>query len=100
MLLEAFAGSALAEHPDLLVAAARCAPGGGEDPFAPLRRLAEMLFGDLPRGAAWHPAGQEEVDRLGAATGLALACLEEYGFDLAGTLIPPASIVRRARLIC
>ena len=95
-LLEAFAASALAEHADLLVAGARCAPGGSQDPFAPLRRLAEMLFGDLHRGVAWHPAGREEVDRLGAATGLALACLEEYGPDLAGTLIPPASIARRA----
>jgi DNA-binding SARP family transcriptional activator len=95
-LLEAFAASALAKHPDLLVAGARGAPGGSQDPFAPLRRLAEMLFGDLYRGVAWHPAGREETDRLGAATGQALACLEEYGPDLAGTLIPPASIARRA----
>jgi len=97
-LLEAFAASALAEHPDLLVAGARCSPGGTRDPFAPLRRLAEMLFGDLYRDVAWRPAGREEVDRLGAATGLALACLEEHGPDLAGTLIPTASIARRAGL--
>ena len=97
-LLEAFATSALAEHPDLLVAGARCSPGGTRDPFAPLRRLAEMLFGDLYRDVAWRPAGREEVDRLGAATGLALACLEEHGPDLPGTLIPTASIARRAGL--
>ena len=81
--------------PRLLVAGARCAPGGSEDPLAPLRRLAEMLFGDLHRGVAWHPGGEEEVERLGIATGLALACLEEQGSDLAGTLIPVASIARR-----
>ena len=94
-LLEAFAASSLAEHPDLLVAGARCAPGGGVDPFAPLRRLAEVLFGDLHRGVAWHPGGREEVERLSAATVQALACLDEQGPDLVGTLIPTASVARR-----
>ncbi len=97
-LLEAFAVSALEDHPDLLVAGARCGPGGRADPFGPLRRLAEVLFGDLNRGVAWHPAGQEEVERLAAATGLTLACLEEQGPDLAGKLVPAASIARRAGL--
>jgi hypothetical protein len=97
-LLEAFAASALEEHPDLVAAGARCGPGGSADPFGPLRRLAEMLFGDLDSKVAWHLAGQEAEERLQDATGLALACLKEHGPDLAGTLIPVASITRRAGL--
>ena len=60
VLLEAFAASAMAEHPDLLVAGARCSPGGGLDPFAPLRRLADMLFGDLAGEVAWPLHGRTE----------------------------------------
>ena len=95
-LLEAFAASALEEHPDLVVAGAHCGPGGSADPFGPLRRLAEMLFGDLGSKVAWHLAGQEAEERLQDATGLALACLKEHGPNLAGTLIPAASVTRRA----
>ncbi len=94
-LLEAFAVSAMAEHPGLLVAGARCSPGGHLDPLAPLRRLAEMLFGDLADELAWRLPGPEQADRLRRSTGLALAALAESGPDLAGTLIPAASIARR-----
>lgn len=95
-LLEAFAASAMEEYPSLVVAGARCGPGGSADPCGPLRRLAEMLFGDLDSKVAWHPAGREAEGRLQEATGLALACLAENGPNLPGTLVPAASIARRA----
>lgn len=96
MLLEAFAEAAMVEHPDLLVACARCSPGGSLDPLAPLRKLAEMLFGDFASPTAWRLRGSEQGDRLRSATGLLLASLQEYGVDLIDTLVPAASIARRA----
>jgi DNA-binding SARP family transcriptional activator len=95
-LLEAFAALAMAKHPDLLVASARCNPDGSLNPFAPLRRVAEMLFGDLRSEVAWRVHGPDQLHRLQAATGLTLASLDEYGPDLAGTLIPAMSVARRA----
>jgi DNA-binding SARP family transcriptional activator/predicted ATPase len=96
-LLEAFAASAMAERPDLLVAGARCDPGGSLDAFAPLHRLAEMLFGNLASHAAWRLHGRDQADRLQDATGLALAALAEHGAGLVGTLVPVVSVARRGR---
>ena len=95
-LLEAFAGSAAAGRPDLLVAGARCSPRGHLDPLGPLRRLGEMLFGNLAGELAWRPAGPEAVDRLRRATDFLLASLRDHGPDLAGTLISSASVETRA----
>ena len=86
----------MADHPDLLVAGARCNPGGAIDPYAPLRRLAEMLFGDLANDAAWRLPERSQVDRLQRATGLLLASLGEYGSELVDTLVPAPSVARRA----
>ncbi len=96
-LLEAFAVSAMAAQPDLLVAGARCSPGGGTDPFAPLRRLMGMLCGDLASDAAWWLAREEQLNRLQRATELTQAALSEYGPDLVDTLVPAASLARRAK---
>ena len=98
MLLETFAVSAMAAHPKLLVAGARCSPGSGTDPFALLRRLMEMLCGDLASDAAWRLASEDHLDRLQGATGLVLASLAARGPDLVGTLVPAASLARRAGL--
>ena len=97
-LLEAFAALAMAEQPDLLVASARCSPGGSLDPFAPLRRLAEMLFGDPANDADWRLHDRDQVDRLQRATGLVLASLGEQGGGLIDTLVPASSIAARAGL--
>ncbi len=97
-LLEAFAVSAMAAQPDLLVAGARCSPSGGTDPFAPLRRLMGMLCGDLASDAAWWLAREEQLNRLQRATELIQAALSEYGPDLVDTLVPVASLARRAKL--
>jgi predicted ATPase len=94
-LVEAFAEWAMARHPDLLVAGARCSPGGSLDAFASLRRLAEVLFGDLDNDTAWRLAGRDQVDRLQHATGLALSALADHGPDLAGALVAPSSVARR-----
>ena len=95
-LLETCAAIAMAEHPDLLVAGVRCSPGGSLDPFAPLRKLAEMLFGDLGSDVAWRLAQREAADRLRAATGSTLAALLEHGQGLVESLVPAASLARRA----
>jgi len=95
-LLETFAAIAMAKHPDLLVAGVRCSPGGSLDPFAPLRKLAEMLFGDLGSDIAWRLAQREAADRLQAATGRTLAALMEHGQGLIESLVPAASIAHRA----
>jgi len=95
-LLEAFAAIAMAKHPDLLVAGVRCSPGGSANPFAPLRKLAEMLFGDLGSDVTWRLVQQEAADRLQAATGRTLAALMERGHGLVESLVPAASIARRA----
>ena len=96
MLLEAFATLAMTGHPDLLVAGARCSPGGGLDPFAPLRRLADMLFGDLAGETAWPLHGRTEAGRLQDATTLVLSALARQGDGLVEVLVPAASIARRA----
>ena len=98
VLLEVFAASAMARHPDLLVAGARCSPGGGADPVAALRKLAEMLFGDLGSDVTWRLAGREQIDRLLSATDLALAALAEHGPGLVDTLVQAASIAARGDL--
>jgi DNA-binding SARP family transcriptional activator len=95
-LLEAFAASAMAEDPGLLVAAVRCNPGGSLDPCAPLCRIAEMLFGDLASDAAWRLHNREQVERLRRATALTLASLKEHGPDLIDTLVPASAIAARA----
>jgi len=97
-LLEAFASLAKTEQPDLLVAGARCSPGGSLDPFAPLRKLAEMLFGDLANDAAWRLHDRDQVDRLQRATGFVLASLAEHGLGLIDALVPMSSIAHRAGL--
>ncbi|MFN8470184.1 MAG: AAA family ATPase [Caldilineaceae bacterium] len=97
-LLESFAAEAMAAHPDLVVATVRCHPGGALDPFAPLRRLAELLFGDLDKDIAWRPANRDQVDRLQRATALALAALAEHGPGLIDTLVSAPSVRRRAAL--
>ena len=96
MLLEAFATLAMTGHPDLLVAGARCTPGGGLDPFAPLRRLADMLFGDLAGETAWPLHGRTGAGRLQDATTLVLSALARQGDGLVEVLVPAASIARRA----
>ncbi len=73
-------------------------PGGEQDPFAPLRRLAEALFGDLSNHAAWRLQGGEQTERLRQATGLVLSALDEHGRNLVNMLLPVASIARRAQL--
>ena len=96
-LLEAFAASAMAEYPDLLLAGARChASGGTAEPYAPLRGVAEMLFGDFgPRLSAAVPV-PEHADRLRTASCVALAALSEHGLGLVDSLVPAASVARRA----
>ena len=96
VLLEAFAALAMTGHPDLLVAGARCSPGGGLDPFAPLRRLADMLFGDLAGETAWPLHGRTGAGRLQDATTLVLSALARQGDGLVDVLVPAASIARRA----
>ena len=96
MLLEAFATLAMTGHPDLLVAGARCSPGGGLDPFAPLRRLADTLFGDLAGETAWPLHGRTEAGRLQDATTLVMSALARQGNGLVEVLVPAASIARRA----
>jgi len=98
VLLEAFAAAAMARHPDLLIAGARCSPGGGADPLAALRKLAEMLFGDPGSDATWRLAGREQIDRLLSATDLALTALAEHGPSLVDTLVHTASIAARGAL--
>ena len=83
-------------RPDLLVAGARCSPGGGLDPFAPLRRLADMLFGDLAGEMAWPLHGRTEAGRLQDATTLVMSALARQGDGLVEVLVPAASIARRA----
>lgn len=93
-LLEAFAASAAAKYPDLLLAGARCAPGGHLDPLAPLRRLAAMLCGAAGGEVGWRLPGapdaarSPETARPPEASNLVLACLREFGTDLVGTLVP------------
>jgi DNA-binding SARP family transcriptional activator/tetratricopeptide (TPR) repeat protein len=99
MLLETFALSAMAQHPDLLVAGARCSLGGGYEPFAPLRKLMEMLCGDLASDTGWRLASEDQLARLQCATGLILDSLFEHGSDLVDTLVPAASLAHRARLV-
>ncbi len=96
MLLEAFAVSAMAQHPDLLVAGARCSPRDGIDPFAPLRKLTAMLCGDLASDVAWRLAGGDQLERLQRATDLILASLAEHGPGLVDTLVSAASLAHRA----
>ena len=96
MLLEAFATLAMTGRPDLLVAGARCSPGGGLDPFAPLRRLADTLFGDLAGETAWPLHGRTEAGRLQDATALVMSALARQGNGLVEVLVPAASIARRA----
>ncbi len=96
VLLEAFAASAMARHPDLLVAGARTSPGGDLDPFAPLRRLTEMLCGDFSNAVAWRLADDEQVARLQRATGLVQSSLSEHGPALVETLVSAASLSRRS----
>jgi DNA-binding SARP family transcriptional activator len=95
-LLEGFAASAVADHPQLLVAGARCNPGGSLDTCAPLRRLAEMLFGDLSSETAWWLHGGAQPGRLRDSTPLLLSALAEHGPGLVEALVPAASIARRA----
>ncbi len=97
-LLEAFAGAAMAQNPDLLVAGARCSPGGSLDPLAPLRRLAEMLFGGPGADVAWRMPDREQADRLRSATNLLLSSLVEHGGGLVDALVSAASVARRASL--
>jgi DNA-binding SARP family transcriptional activator/tetratricopeptide (TPR) repeat protein len=96
VLLEAFAASAMAQYLDLLVAGARTSPGGDLDPFAPLRKLTEMLCGDLSNAVAWRLADDEQVARLQRATGLVQSSLAEYGPALVETLVSAASLIRRS----
>ncbi len=96
LLLEAFAAYAMARRSDLLVAGARCSPGGEREPFAPLHRLAEMLFGDLTSEIAWPLLGRDLAGRLQDATTLVLTALAAHGDGLVEALVPPASISRRA----
>ena len=97
-LLEAFASSAMAEHADLLVVGARCSPGGDLDPFAPLRRLAGLLFGDLESDVAWPLHDRNLVDRLRRATPVLSSSLSGHGPGLVDTLVPAGSVARRAGL--
>lgn len=97
-LLEAFASSAMGEHADLLVVGARCSPGGDLDPFAPLRRLAGLLFGDLESSIAWPVHDRKLVDRLQQATPVLSSSLAEHGPGLVDTLVPAGSVARRAGL--
>jgi DNA-binding SARP family transcriptional activator/predicted ATPase len=99
MLLEVFAASAMAVHRDLLVAGARCSPGGGLDPLAPLRKVMEMLCGDLASDVAWRLPSEHQLDRLQRASGFILASLAERGPGLVDTLVPAASLARRARMV-
>ena len=92
-LLEGFAASAAADHSRLLVAGARCNPGDSLDTLAPLRRLAEMLFGDLTSETAWRVARGAELDRLRKATPLLLSALNEHGRGLVETLVSSAASV-------
>jgi len=94
-LLEAFAASAMAKYPELLVAGARCNPGGQADPLAPLRRLTGMLAGGGSGEVGWRLVGTDQTVRLRDAAGLVAASLRECGPDLTGTLLPPASSATR-----
>ncbi len=98
MLLEAFATAALTEHPELLIAGARCSPGGDQDPLAPLRRLAETLFGDFTNHAGWHLQDSQQTERLRQATDLVLSALDDHGRYLVNVLLPATSVARRGRL--
>ena len=71
-------------------------PGRGPGPFAALRKLAEMLFGDPANEAAWWSIDRDQVDRLQQATPLLLSSLAEHGLGLVDTLVPAASIAHRA----
>ncbi len=95
-LLETFAAASMRRYPDLLVAGAHCNPGGDLDAFAPLRRLGEVLFGDLATYVDWRRGDSEQGDRLRGATGVTLAALREHGADLVGTLVGAPSLARRA----
>ena len=68
-LLETFAVAAMTAHPELLVAGARCSPGGGGDPFAPLRRLLGMLCGDLASDVTWRLARGDLIRSAAAGYG-------------------------------
>lgn len=96
VLLEAFAVLAMAKYPELLVAGARCNPGGQADPLAPLRRLTGMLAGGGIGEMGWRLAGPDQAVRLRDAAGLVATSLRECGPDLAGTLLPPASSATRS----
>ena len=97
-LLETFAVAAMTAHPELLVAGARRSPGGGGDPFAPLRRVLGMLCGDSASDVTWRLARGDLIDRLQQATERSPAALGEYGPGLVDTLVPAASLARRASL--
>jgi DNA-binding SARP family transcriptional activator/tetratricopeptide (TPR) repeat protein len=98
-LLEAFAAMALADHPNMLVAGTRCNPGDRPDAFAPLRRLAESLFGEPAQEMGWRLPGESQAERLRDATDVLLTALVEHGLDLVGTLVPGPSIARRAAAV-
>ncbi len=94
-LLEAFAAAAMAENPDLLVAGVRCYPGGSADPNAPLRRLGEILFGDLDSDSTWWIPDSDQASRLRQVSEDALTALVDCGCDLIHSFLPARSIRRR-----
>ncbi len=84
--------------PDLLVIGGKCnAQTGTESPYLPFRQTLELLTGDIETRWALGRIGAEQAVRLWQAAPSGVSILIEEGPALAGTLLNPERLLRRAK---
>jgi DNA-binding SARP family transcriptional activator len=97
-LMAAFARSALADHPDLMVAQGNCnAFSGLSDPYLPFREVLSQLTGDVAGQYSPPPLAHEQARRLWATAPIAMQRLVNHGSYLVDTLVASEALMDRAR---
>lgn len=95
-LISAFARTAEAAHPDLVVVSGKCdAHTGASDPFMPFREIMALLAGDVDALKAAGELSAERARRLGDVLPDTARSVLELGSDLIGTLISGTGLLIR-----
>jgi predicted Ser/Thr protein kinase len=95
-LISAFARSAEATHPELVVASGKCdAHTGTGDPYMPFREILALLTGDVGVLQAAGALTKERATRLRDVVPCTARSVLDSGSDLIGTLVSGAGLLAR-----
>jgi DNA-binding SARP family transcriptional activator/predicted ATPase len=96
-LLQRFARSSQAAHPDLIVAWGSCnAYTGAGDPYLPFREILELLTGNVDVDTAGGQLPSDLTSHLRHTLPTVAQALVDVGPDLLDTFVPTRGLLRRA----